>query len=99
MSDKERYYHTIIYLVLTLVGIRINVEVSTNLGRIDAVIETDDNMYIFEFKMNSVTQAMKQVEEKKYYEKYLLKNKPIYLIGVSFDSNIRNIKDWKVEKI
>ena len=99
MSDKERYYHTIIYLVLTLVGIRINVEVSTNLGRIDAVIETDDNMYLFEFKMNSVIQAMKQVEEKKYYEKYLLKNKPIYLIGVSFDSNIRNIKDWKVEKI
>jgi ATP-dependent exoDNAse (exonuclease V) beta subunit len=61
---RRRYYHTIIYLVLTLIGVRINVEISTNIGRIDAVIETNDNIYIFEFKMNSVNQAIKQIEEK-----------------------------------
>ncbi|MFN8577999.1 MAG: AAA family ATPase [Candidatus Sericytochromatia bacterium] len=97
ISDKEKYYHTIIYLVLTLIGVRINVEVSTNIGRIDAVIETNNNFYIFEFKMNSATKAIKQIEEKKYYEKYLLKNKPVYIVGVSFDSEIRNIKDWKAD--
>jgi hypothetical protein len=99
MSDKEKYYHTIIYLVLTLIGVRINVEISTNIGRIDAVIETNDNIYVFEFKMNSVNQAINQIEEKKYYQKYLLKNKSVYLVGVSFDSKIRNIKDWKVENL
>ncbi|MFN8579211.1 MAG: PD-(D/E)XK nuclease domain-containing protein [Candidatus Sericytochromatia bacterium] len=99
MSDKEKYYHTIIYLVLTLIGVRINVEISTNIGRIDAVIETNDNIYVFEFKMNSTKKALKQIEEKKYYEKYILKNKPIYLVGVSFDSKLRNIKEWLIKEI
>ncbi|MFN8578237.1 MAG: AAA family ATPase [Candidatus Sericytochromatia bacterium] len=99
MSDKEKYYHTIIYLVLTLIGVRINVEISTNIGRIDTVIETDDHIYIFEFKMKSTKKAIKQIEEKRYYEKYVLKNKPIYLVGVSFDPKIRNIKDWKSERM
>ncbi|MFN8578818.1 MAG: AAA family ATPase [Candidatus Sericytochromatia bacterium] len=99
MSDKEKYYHTIIYLVLTLIGVRISVEISTNIGRIDAVIETNDNIYVFEFKMDSTKKALKQIEEKKYYEKYILKNKPIYLVGVSFDSKIRNIKDWKIQEV
>jgi hypothetical protein len=49
--------------------------------------------------MNSVNQAINQIEEKKYYQKYLLKNKSVYLVGVSFDSKIRNIKDWKIINI
>lgn len=97
MSDKESYYHTIIYLIITLIGIRINVEVYTNKGRIDAVIETNEKVYIMEFKMNSVIQAIKQIETKKYYEKYLSSGKEILLIGVSFDKEERNIKDWKIK--
>ncbi|MBC7473291.1 MAG: ATP-binding protein [Candidatus Sericytochromatia bacterium] len=99
MSDKERYYQTIIYLILTLIGVRIKVEIQTNIGRIDAVIETRDNIYIIEFKMNSVIQALNQINDNKYYESYLLSPKNIYLVGVSFDSNIRNIKDWHFEKL
>ncbi|MBC7475722.1 MAG: AAA family ATPase, partial [Candidatus Sericytochromatia bacterium] len=58
MSDREAYYHTIVYLILTLIGVRINVEVHTNKGRIDAVIETETHVYILEFKMSSVNQAI-----------------------------------------
>ncbi|MBC7475499.1 MAG: ATP-binding protein [Candidatus Sericytochromatia bacterium] len=98
MSDKEAYYHTIIYLILTLIGVRIKTEVHTNKGRIDAVIETETHVYILEFKMSSTNQAIKQIEDKKYYEQYLLSKKEIILVGVSFDSTERNINDWKVKK-
>ncbi|MBC7473954.1 MAG: PD-(D/E)XK nuclease domain-containing protein, partial [Candidatus Sericytochromatia bacterium] len=99
MSDKEAYYHTIIYLILTLIGVRINVEVHTNKGRIDAVIQTETHIYVFEFKMSSVNQAIKQIESKKYYEQYLLSKKKILLVGVSFDSQERNIKDYSAQEI
>lgn len=38
--NKESYYHTIIYLTLTLIGVQVKTEVHTNKGRIDAIIET-----------------------------------------------------------
>ena len=97
MKDKEAYYHSIIYIILSIIGVRIGVEIQTNKGRIDAVIETIDNIYIMEFKLNYVNNAINQIEEKKYYEGYLLSKKPIYLVGVSFDPQERNIKEWKVE--
>ena len=55
-------------------------------------------IYILEFKMSSTNQAIKQIEDKKYYEQYLLSKKEIILVGVSFDSTERNINDWKVKK-
>jgi hypothetical protein len=49
-------------------------------------------LYIFEFKFNNIgTQALEQIEDRRYYEKYLTKNKAITLVGVSF-----NIVDKKL---
>ncbi len=97
MANKEAYYHTIIYLILTLIGVRIAAEVHTNKGRIDAVVETNERIYVFEFKMANSKQAIKQIETKKYYEKYLTSKKEILLVGVSFDIEERNIKEWIVK--
>lgn len=92
--NNEKYYQTIFYLVFTILGFRISTEVKTADGRIDAVIETDTHTYIFEFKLfDTAKSALKQIENKKYYEKYLLNKKQIVLIGVGFDKDTRNIKD------
>jgi len=92
--DNEKYYQTIFYLVFTLLGFRISTEVKTNTGRIDSVIETDTHTYIFEFKLfDTASMAMEQIEDKKYYEKYLLNKKQIVLVGVGFDKKTKNIKD------
>ncbi len=95
--EKEGYYHTIIYLILTLIGINIEVEVQTAQGRIDAVIHTHNHIYILEFKMGCAEEALKQVKELRYYEKYAASDKPILLIGVGFDAEQRNIGDYTVE--
>ena len=97
ISDKESYYHTIIYLVLTLTGLTVNAEVQTNQGRIDAVLETQKNIYIMEFKLGTSLEALNQVKDKKYYQKYLSSRKEITVIGIGFNRETRNISDYKAE--
>ena len=38
--------------------------------------------------------AIEQIKTKRYPEKYLAEKKPIYLIGVSFDEETRNVVDF-----
>ena len=97
---NEKYYQTVFYLVLTLVGVYIEAEVTTNNGRIDAVMETAKRIYIIEFKLHdSATTAMQQIRTKKYYEKYLNNGKEIILVAAAFDQQTRNIGEWLTEPL
>jgi len=57
-------------------------------------------VYIIEFKVvedQPENTALKQIEEKKYFEKYLGKYEEVYLIGIEFSKKDRNVVDfqWK----
>lgn len=97
LYERELYYHTIFYLIFRLIGSKINAEVSTSKGFIDAVAETSTHIYIFEFKMTNAETGIKQIRDKKYYESYLAINKEIVLVGVSFDAENKNIKEFKAD--
>ncbi len=99
IRDREAYYHTIIYLVLELLGVNIQVEVHTNKGRIDTLIETANLIYIMEFKMGTSAEALAQIEARKYHEKYLSAGKSIRLIGVGFDEKDKNISGYVEKKL
>lgn len=99
IEDRESYYHTVIYLILSLVGISIDSELQTNKGRIDAVIETETGIYIMEFKLGGPDEALDQVVEKKYYEKYQARKKPVILVGVGFDMESKNISTYKTKEL
>jgi predicted AAA-ATPase/PD-(D/E)XK nuclease superfamily protein len=95
--NREKYYQTIFYLIFSLIGLKVKAEVKTNKGRIDAVI-IDKDIYIFEFKFNGdKDNALKQIRDKKYFEKYQGVGMEIYLFGVAFTD--RNIGDWALEKL
>lgn len=49
---QEAYYHSVVYLALRLLGFKVEVERLNNLGRLDAVLQLRDVVYILEFKMN-----------------------------------------------
>jgi hypothetical protein len=49
----EHYYQSIFYVVFTLMGQFVRVEERTYKGRSDAVVETADAVYVFEFKLVS----------------------------------------------
>ena len=95
----EKYYQTIFYILFTLLGYRIRVEENTNKGRMDAVVETEGRVYIFEFKLNlSAQEALAQIHQKAYYEKYQLDPRPLTLLGVAFNAETGEIADWLVEE-
>ncbi|MCD6321719.1 MAG: PD-(D/E)XK nuclease domain-containing protein, partial [Clostridiales bacterium] len=84
-------------LIFSLIGLKVEAEIKTNKGRIDAVI-IDKDIYIFEFKFNGdKNKALNQIKEKKYFEKYQGADKKIYLFGVEFTD--RNVGEWIVEKM
>ena len=49
-SAGEAYYHSIFIALMNVLGFDMSVEVSTATGRIDAVLELGDKVYILEFK-------------------------------------------------
>ena len=87
------YYQWVIWPSgIAVIGLKVEAEVKTNKGRIDAVI-IDKDIYIFEFKFNgNKDKALRQIKERGYSEKYHEVGRKIYLFGVEFMD--RNIGKW-----
>lgn len=96
---QEAYYHSVVYLVLRLLGFTIQAERITNVGRIDAVLELADKVYILEFKMMTGQIALDQIRNKQYAQPFLGSTKTIILLGIAFDKATRNLIDWKHEVV
>jgi len=101
IGDKEGYYHTIFYLLLSGLGIEVRSELLVSRGRIDIVIEIGELVYIIEFKVGqSGEKGIEQIKEKGYHLAYVGgKRRKVYLVGIGFSLEERNIKDWKVEVV
>lgn len=100
MAGYEGYYCSIVYSYFTALGLDVRTEESTNYGQLDMAVFFNEIVYIFEFKVNEFTspsQALTQIKEKKYYEKYT--GKETYLIGIEFNKNDRNITRFEWEKV
>jgi hypothetical protein len=55
---------------------------------------------VIELKCNqSAEKAMAQIHQMKYYEKYFQTGREIYIMGINFDSEKREIADWKWEAV
>ena len=48
-----------------IVGIRIPCEIQSNFGTTDAVIKTENYIYVFEFKMGTAQAAIDQIKKEK----------------------------------
>ncbi len=90
LYEYEGYYVSVFYAYMKALGVELIAEDITNKGRIDLTLKFDDAIYIMEFKEEG-KDALGQIKQKKYYEKYLSENKPIYLIGIEFDRKERNV--------
>lgn len=98
IEDYERYYHSMFYVALRLLGYDIQVEVYTNVGRIDAVIHTAAYIYVVEFKLGDATTAMAQIKAKGYHHQFLMARKKVMLVGIGFDVEKRNVGGFLVEE-
>ena len=74
-------------------------EVKTSNGRIDLVIASDKDIWIFELKVDkSADAALRQIDEKDYASAYgyLFDSHKIHKIGISFSSKTRRVAEWKL---
>ncbi len=98
MYEYEGYYVSLFYAYLKALGIELIGEDVTNRGRIDLTIKMPTSIIIIEFKVDG-GDALAQIKEKKYHEKYLDLGLPIYLVGIVFDAKERNISEIEFESV
>ncbi|MCA1784372.1 MAG: ATP-binding protein [Desulfotignum sp.] len=103
LADYEGYYASVFYCYFKALGLDVTAEDTTNHGRIDMTVKLDNRVFIFEFKVVDIDKtpgtALEQIHKKGYADKYRAQHSDIYLIGVEFDRNERNIVrfDWETQ--
>ncbi len=101
IAGYEGYYASVFYSYFAALGLDITVEDSSSHGRLDMAVLFNGTVYLFEFKvveMASAGAAMAQLQERRYADKYRALGQPIYLIGVEFSKDERNIAAFDVER-
>ena len=96
--EKERYFQYTFYLILRMISsYTIFIEKEQSEGRVDCVVETSNDVYIFEFKLDgSAEAAINQIKDKGYAREYEASCKRVHLIGCDFSSKTGTIDGWKV---
>ena len=99
----EGFYSSIFYSYFCALGVEVIGEDVTSRGRIDLTVKLNDKIYIFEFKVIRTDKefgfALKQLKAKKYHEKYKDEKKKIFLIGIEFSEEEKNIVNYEWEKV
>ncbi|HXK70838.1 MAG TPA: AAA family ATPase [Caldisericia bacterium] len=98
----EGYYASVIYALLNGSGLHTITEDATSVGRIDITVIYRGRVYILEFKVVDKDKeggALKQIKERRYYEKYQGMYGDIYILGIEFSKEKRNIVNFEWEKL
>ena len=96
-ANSEGHYQQMLYIIFSLMGHYLDVEVHTAKGRVDLVLHAPQALYIIEIKLNkSAEEAMEQIELKQYDKRFALLNLPVVKVGVNFSTEARNITDWTI---
>ncbi|MFT5834271.1 MAG: hypothetical protein ACI97N_001909, partial [Cognaticolwellia sp.] len=68
-------------------------------GRLDLVAETDDFIYLMEFKLDGTSEnAIEQIKTREYAATYKNSEKIVFLVGVNFSKEDRNVEGWEAEQ-
>ncbi|MDM8305353.1 ATP-binding protein [Phocaeicola salanitronis] len=96
-TDYEGHYQQVLYIIFSLLGYYVDVEVHTPRGRVDVVMRTAHTLYIIEVKLDkSAGEAMGQIDLKHYPERFALCGLPIVKVGINFDSERHTIENWTI---
>ena len=99
LAWAEGHYASVFYSYLSALGYEIRVEDATNKGRIDAALRLGPRVYLFEFKVVEQApegQALQQIQERGYAEKYREPGVSVTLVGIEFSREARNVVGFEV---
>lgn len=96
-EKQEAFFHAILHLSFSGIGLFVQSEVSTAKGRVDTIVHTRDCIYAMEFKLDGSAQsALQQIREKRYGRPFLDQGKEVIALGVNFSSVERAVAEWEV---
>jgi hypothetical protein len=100
MEHRERYYQTILFLLLNIAHLRTQGEVLHNLGRSDLEILLGDKVIVIELKVgSSADKALAQAKDRGYANKHLSSGKKVFLMGIAVGQTRRDIEELVVEQL
>ncbi len=68
-------------------------------GCADLTLKMPKGIYILELKYDDTADnALRQIDERGYADKYALDGRPVTKVGLAFSSKERNITEWKERK-
>ncbi|MEM7660333.1 MAG: PD-(D/E)XK nuclease domain-containing protein, partial [Bacteroidota bacterium] len=95
-AKQESFFHAVLHLAFSGVGMYVESEVSTHKGRVDTVVHTKDSIYVMEFKLDaSAASALAQIRQRRYGTPYLDQGKAVMAIGISFSSEEKAVAEWQ----
>jgi len=96
----EYYFEFAFSNVLNMLNINCDVEKHSAVGSVDSIVKIADKVYVIEMKLDKpIEEAMKQIEERKYYIPYLKQGNKVFKLGIVFGTKERNVVDWKCEVV
>ena len=96
-TNYEGHYQQLLYVIFSLLGRYVDVEVRTSNGRVDMVMNSGKALYLFELKLNqSAEAAMNQINLKDYPSRFALSGLPIIKVGINFDMEKHSLRDWVI---
>ena len=99
-KTRENFYKLIIYTVFTLLNSKVNTEVKSILGRADIVIQTKNEVFVLELKVDgTVEEALAQIDGKGYTIPYEADGRKVTKCGVNITSEQRNITHWRITTV
>ncbi len=103
LANYEGYYASIVYSCLCAQGLQVIAEDHTNHGRIDLTVMLGEKVFIMEFKaLNEDDEqgaALAQIKAKNYQQKYVAPEKQVFLLGMEFDRQQRNLVFFEWERV
>ena len=98
-EDHENYFSSLIYVMLRVLAANITSELSSYKGRADAVIKTEDTIYIFEYKMAPHTAAdgINQIKTNGYADEFAADPRKKVAVSLVIDKEKRQITEYAVE--
>ncbi|NCA90348.1 MAG: hypothetical protein EOM92_16025, partial [Gammaproteobacteria bacterium] len=102
IARYEGYYASVFYAYFATLGLDITLEDSSNQGRLDMAVRFNGHLYLFEFKVVELVssgEALEQIKERGYADKYRAAGLPIHLIGIEFSRDRRSVVGFEVEHL
>ena len=97
IGDEEIYFQNTLYVFFKLLGFYVDVERHTTDDRMDILMQTPEYIYLMELKKDqSAAVALQQIEDKGYALPFAADPRPLFKIGINFNTKTRKIDDWKI---